>query len=84
MGQRDQLGPPRSGAWYRRQLHPAVGSVAWYSSGQFGHVAYVERVNSPTSIVISEMNYDFGNGFWVHTITTSSGWPTAFIHIHDR
>jgi surface antigen len=63
---------------------PAVGSVAWYSSGQFGHVAYVEQVNSPTSIVISEMNYDLGNGFWVHTITTSSGWPTAFIHIHDR
>jgi surface antigen len=63
---------------------PAVGSVAWYSSGQFGHVAYVEQVNSPTSIVISEMNYDFGNGFWVHTITTSSGWPNAFIHIHDR
>ena len=60
---------------------PAVGSVAWYSSG---HVAYVEQVNSPTSIVISEMNYDFDNGFWVHTITTSSDWPTSFIHIADR
>jgi surface antigen len=60
---------------------PAVGSVAWYSSG---HVAYVEQVNSPISIVISEMNYDFDNGFWVHTITTSSDWPTSFIHIADR
>jgi surface antigen len=61
---------------------PAVGSTAWYSSG---HVAYVEQVNSPTSIVISEMNYDFGNGFRVWTITTSSGhWPTGFIHLHDR
>jgi surface antigen len=60
---------------------PAVGSVAWYSSG---HVAYVEQVSSPTSIVISEMNYDFDNGFRVRTITTSSGWPTGFIHIADR
>jgi surface antigen len=63
---------------------PAVGSVAWYSSGTSGHVAYVEQVNSPTSIVISEMNYDLDNGFWVHTITTSSGWPAGFIHIADR
>jgi len=60
---------------------PAVGSVAWYSSD---HVAYVERVNSPTSVVISEMNYDADNGFRVRTITTASGWPTDFIHIADR
>jgi surface antigen len=60
---------------------PAPGSVAWYSSG---HVAYVEKVNSPTSVVISEMNYDYANGFRVRTITTSSGWPTGFIHVADR
>lgn len=61
---------------------PAVGSVAWYS---YGHVAYVEQVNSPTSIVISEMNIDNDNGFAVHAITTSSGhWPTDFIHVADR
>ncbi len=60
---------------------PALGSVAWYS---YGHVAYVEKVNSPTSVVISEMNYDNQNGFRVRTITTSGGWPTGFIHIADR
>jgi surface antigen len=60
---------------------PAVGSIAWYASG---HVAYVEEVKSSTSVVISEMNYDYDNGFGVRTITTSSGWPTAFIHVHDR
>lgn len=61
---------------------PSVGAIAWWSSG---HVGYVEAVNSPTSIVISEMNYDYYNGFWVHTMTQSSGrWPTDFIHIHDR
>ena len=63
---------------------PAVGSVAWYGSTKAapdGHVAFVEKVISPTSIVISEMNYDADNGFWVHTITTKTGdWPTQFIH----
>jgi surface antigen len=59
---------------------PALGSVAWYPA----HVAYVEKVISPTEVVISEMNYDFGNGFRVRRISTSAGWPSAFIHIHDR
>jgi surface antigen len=62
---------------------PAVGSVAWYaasSASPDGHVAYVEQVNSPTSIVISEMNYDDDNGFRVWTITTSSGQ----LHPHPR
>ena len=61
---------------------PALGSVAWYS---IGHVAYVEQVLSPTSIVISEMNYDYKNGFRLITVTTTSGyWPTDFLHIADR
>jgi surface antigen len=59
---------------------PAPGSVAWYSSG---HVAYVEQVISPTEVSISEMNYDYDNGFRVRTVTTSSGWPSGFIHIKD-
>ena len=67
---------------------PAVGSVAWWPDSNAhpgGHVAYVEQVNSPTSIVISEMNYDGDNGFRVVAITSGSGnWPTDFIHIHDR
>jgi surface antigen len=67
---------------------PAVGSVAWWpdsNAHRGGHVAYVEEVNSPTSIVISEMNYDNDNGFRVSTITSSSAnWPADFIHIHDR
>jgi surface antigen len=67
---------------------PAAGSIAWYgstASARDGHVAYVEQVNSPTSIVLSEMNYDGDNGFWVHTVTTSTGdWPAEFIHIAHR
>jgi surface antigen len=63
---------------------PSPGAVAWYASTKpapDGHVAYVEAVNSKTSFIMSEMNYDADNGFWVHTITKSTGdWPTAFIH----
>lgn len=61
---------------------PRVGSIAWYA---YGHVAYVERVDSATSVVISEMNFDRGNGFRVRTITAgTAGWPTGFIHLKDR
>jgi len=67
---------------------PTVGSIAWYGATKaapHGHVAYVEKVRSPTSIVMSEMNYDSDNGFWVHTITWATGdWPTSFIHLADR
>jgi surface antigen len=67
---------------------PTVGAIAWYSATKpapDGHVAYVERVNSLTSFVMSEMNYDADNGFWVHTITKATGdWPTEFIHFPDR
>jgi len=67
---------------------PAVGAIAWYAStrrARDGHVAYVEKVNSPTSIVISELNYDSDNGFWVHTITKATGdWPSDFIHLAGR
>jgi surface antigen len=65
---------------------PARGAVAWYpyGHGAYGHVAYVEQVNSSTSVVISEMNFDGRYGFRVRTITTAGGWPTGFIHIHDR
>jgi surface antigen len=68
---------------HRTSEYLPLGSVAWY---QYGHVAYVEKVISSTSVVISEMNFDNSNGFRVETITntTNGHWPTAFIHIADR
>jgi surface antigen len=78
--------------WKKRAAHlkitvnttPSVGAIAWYAATKpapDGHVAYVEKVNSKTSFVMSEMNYDADNGFWVHTITQQTGdWPTEFIH----
>jgi len=57
---------------------PAVGAVAWYS---YGHVAYVEQV-SPT-VVVSEMNFDYHNGFRRIKIRPGKHWPTGFIHFKD-
>lgn len=66
---------------------PTVGSIAWWranapGAGSGGHVAYVERVNSPTDIVVSESNW--GSNFdWRH-ITTAANWPSGFIHLVDN
>ena len=67
---------------------PMVGAVAWWKqqragAGSSGHVAYVEKVLSPTKIVISEDSWS-GDFHW-RTITKSGGsWPTGFIHFDDR
>lgn len=67
---------------------PSVGSVAWWGrysngSGSAGHVGYVERVVSPTEIIISMDSW--GGTFHWRRITKDSGrWPTGFIHFVDK
>lgn len=41
---------------------PVAGSIVVFHAGWFGHVAYVEKVNSDNSFEISEMNFYAGNG----------------------
>jgi surface antigen len=56
---------------------PAVGTVAWFSSG---HVAWVEAVNG-SNVTIEEYNYNAGQGpynYWERTIAASS--VSGFIH----
>jgi surface antigen len=60
---------------------PSVGAVAWWVSKRHpthGHVAYVERVKTDGSIVVSEDSLG-GTFDWRH-IKRSSGWPKGFIH----
>ena len=66
---------------------PRVGAVAWWranvpGAGSAGHVAYVERVISPTEIVISEDSWG-GNFHW-RKVTKSGSWPSGFIHFVDK
>jgi surface antigen len=67
---------------------PMVGAVAWWrrhvaGGGSNGHVAYVEKVISPTRIVISEDSWS-GDFHWRRISKGGSGWPTGFIHFRDR
>ena len=67
---------------------PRVGAVAWWTrnvpgAGSGGHVAYVERVISPTEIVISEDSWG-GDFHWRKLIARATGWPSGFIHFVDK
>ncbi len=54
---------------------PAAGSVAQWTDGTHGHVAYVEQVNSDGSIVISDMNADNNCGLRERvTLTKPANW----------
>jgi hypothetical protein len=67
----------------------AVGAIAQWNGGSFGHVAYVESVSS-SGIVITDDNYYYGtaapNGGYTDKIyisNNSPAWPDNFIHFKD-
>ncbi|AVQ33908.1 LysM peptidoglycan-binding domain-containing protein [Staphylococcus muscae] len=60
---------------------PAVGSILQSDLGYYGHVAYVERINSDGSILVSEMNYSAGPGVLTYR-TIPSYSVRAFKYIH--
>lgn len=51
------------------------------TAGAYGHVAYVENVNSNGSITVSEMNYGHGVGV-VTSRTLSSSEAASYNFIH--
>jgi len=65
-------------AGFQTDQSPEQGDVAWYS---YGHVGYVERVNSDGTVLLSEMNYSNHNEFRFIQITKKNHWPTAFLHV---
>ena len=61
---------------YRVDSNPAPGTVAYSTSGPYGHVMWVESVNGNT-ITLSEYNYVYGN------FSRRSGVPaSAYHYIH--
>jgi len=67
--------------------NPTRGSVAWWAAGSAGssrgHVAWVQTVGSG-AITIEEYNYLHRGGYSTRTISSSSSlWPSGFIHIKD-
>jgi surface antigen len=66
---------------------PTVGSVAWWKqnvwpAGSAGHVAYVERVVSPTEIIVSQDSWG-GDFSWARISKDGKGWPNGFVHFND-
>lgn len=70
-----------AGAGYTVNNSPAAGAILQTSQGAFGHVAYVESVNSDGSINVSEMNYGQGPGV-VTSRTISAGQAGSYNYIH--
>lgn len=60
---------------------PSSGAVLQSTSGAYGHVAYVDNVNSDGSIEVSEMNYAGGVGV-VSTRTISATEAGSYNYIH--
>jgi surface antigen len=58
---------------------PKVGSVAQWDAG-FGHVAYVEEVNSNGTVDISEYNWNNANGDYNYRENVTAD---NYIHFHD-
>ncbi|MCE5097065.1 CHAP domain-containing protein [Staphylococcus devriesei] len=59
---------------------PKAGAVMQTSQGAYGHVAYVENVNSDGSVEVSEMNYNGGPGV-VSTRTISASQASSYNYI---
>lgn len=68
------------GEGYRVDQRPAVGSIAWDASGQYGHVAWVSNVFGDM-IEIEEYNYGVRERYNRRTVKANS--MTGFIHFKD-
>ncbi len=69
-----------SASGFKVDHKPAVGSILQTGEGPYGHVAYVERVNSDGSIFISEMNWVAPYITSTRTISSSEVSNYNFIH----
>lgn len=82
-GNADHWATAAEAAGIRVDTRPAVGSVAYWLSGRFGHVAWVRYVNK-SSVTIEEYNYLVYGGYSTRTLTKgTSSYPTGFIHVRD-
>lgn len=63
---------------------PLAGDIAWRGNGQYGHVAWVEKV-AGNKIYVEEYNFKKNNtgGIYTHrTVTAGDGQFDAYIHLH--
>ncbi len=61
---------------------PSVDSFGWTSYGVYGHVFWVENVNSDGSIDVTDYNWNVDGQFMARTIPASSVGLFYYIHLH--
>lgn len=84
-GNADQYYNGSSAAWIQDN-DPSLGAVVCYTGGDYntGHVAIVEQIIDPDTIVVSESNYG-GAYFQTWTCYRAYGWrPTAGWNIYPQ
>lgn len=84
MGNGAQWGAVARSLGYRVDNTPAVGSVAYYTDGGYGHVAWVAEIVG-SNIVVEEYNWFLNGGmdYTYHTQTQPISKPAGFIHFKD-
>lgn len=60
---------------------PEEGSIGWTSYGKYGHVFWVESVNSDGSIDVTDYNWNIDGRFTARTIAAGSVGSFYYIHL---
>ena len=70
---------------YRVDGIPNLGAVAWWGTGDYGHVAIVGSISGDEdSIIVEEYNRAGDGKYGTRTISRgSTNWPQKFLHISD-
>ncbi|MBR3329212.1 CHAP domain-containing protein [Candidatus Saccharibacteria bacterium] len=67
---------------YRTDKVPEAGSIGWTSYGRYGHVFWVESVNSDGSIDVTDYNWNIDGSFTARTISAANVSQFYYIHLH--
>ena len=59
---------------------PAVGAIACWTGGTWGHVAWVQSI-SGSNVYVEEYNYNYASAYGTRNIASNP--PTCYIHIKD-
>lgn len=73
----------RGRQYYTVDHNPAEGSIGQFDAGVYGHVFWVESVNSDGSIDVTDYNYNVDGRFTARTISAAAASRFNYIHIHS-
>lgn len=81
-----QWGPAAKASGYQVDRNPKAGDIAYWTTGTWGHVAFVSEVKTDGTVSLEEYNWVLpggGSDYSYHTRTISNAEPAGYIHILD-